>query len=113
MKKFVKGVRLSLIHIYHGGSGTLAVTCLAEPELAFLHGQLHVLRMDETYKNAAPSYTVNFNIAQRTKKAGYYRSGEYYRQDAVFKKGNDIYDRYNMRAKVDFQLTDVYKRQGL
>lgn len=24
--------------------------------------------MDETYKNAAPSYTVNFNIAQRTKK---------------------------------------------
>ena len=62
--------------------------------------------MDETYKNAAPSYTVNFNIAQRTKKAGYYLSGEYYRQDGMFKKGNDIYDRYNMRAKVDFQLTN-------
>ena len=52
------------------------------------------------------SYTVNFNIAQRTKKAGYYLSGEYYRQDGMFKKGNDIYDRYNMRAKVDFQLTN-------
>lgn len=61
--------------------------------------------MDETYNNTAPSYTVNFNISQRTKKVGYYLSGEYYRQDGMFRYGNDKYDRYNMRAKVDFQLT--------
>lgn len=62
--------------------------------------------MKETYSETAPSYTVNFNIAQRTKKVGYYLSGEYYRQDGMLRYGTDIYDRYNMRGKVDFQITD-------
>ena len=62
--------------------------------------------MDETYNNTAPAYTVNFNISQKTKKVGYYLSGEYYRQDGMFRYGNDKYDRYNMRGKVDFQITD-------
>lgn len=62
--------------------------------------------MDEVYENTAPSYTVNFNVSQKTKKTSYYLSGEYARQDGMLKYGNDIYDRYNVRGKVDFQITD-------
>lgn len=61
--------------------------------------------MDEVYKSAAPSYTVNANVSQRSKKGGYYLSAEYLRQDGMFNYGNDIYERYNMRAKVDYQIT--------
>lgn len=62
--------------------------------------------MKEAYEDAAPSYTVNFNISQKTKKVGYYLSGEYFDQDGMFRYGNDTYKRYNFRGKVDFQITD-------
>ena len=44
---FVNHTLVEQIHgyLHHGGSGTLAVTCLEEPELAFLHGELHVLHI--------------------------------------------------------------------
>lgn len=60
--------------------------------------------MDEVYESSAPSYTVNFNVSQKTKKASYYLSGEYARQDGMLNYGNDIYERYNMRGKVDYQI---------
>lgn len=62
--------------------------------------------MDEVYESSAPSYTVNFNISQKAKKTSYYLSGEYARQDGMLRYGNDIYDRYNIRGKVDFQITN-------
>lgn len=62
--------------------------------------------MDEVYEPTAPSYTVNFNVSQKTKKASYYLSGEYARQDGMLRYGNDIYNRYNIRGKADFQVTD-------
>lgn len=62
--------------------------------------------MDEVYESSAPSYTVNFNVSQKTKKTSYYLSAEYARQDGMLKYGNDIYNRYNIRGKVDFQITD-------
>lgn len=60
--------------------------------------------MDEVYHNYSPSYTVNFSIAQKGKKAGYYFSGEYYNQDGMLRYGNDMYKRYNMRGKVYYQI---------
>ena len=44
---FVNHTLVEQVHgyLHHGGSGTLAVTCLEEPELAFLHGELHVLHI--------------------------------------------------------------------
>lgn len=61
--------------------------------------------MDEVYNTSAPSATVNFSISQKTQKVGYYLSGEYFNQDGMFRVGNDIYKRYNLRGKVDFQIT--------
>lgn len=66
----------------------------------------HTDWMDEVYNSTAPSYTVNFNISQRGKKVGYYFSGEYFDQDGMYRYGNDLYKRYNMRGKVDYQITD-------
>lgn len=62
--------------------------------------------MDEVYESSAPSYTVNFNVSQKTKRTSYYLSAEYARQDGMLRYGNDIYNRYNVRGKVDFQITD-------
>lgn len=60
--------------------------------------------MDEVYNSTSPSYTLNFSIAQKGKKAKYYFSGEYYNQDGMLRYGNDLYKRYNMRGKVDYQI---------
>lgn len=60
--------------------------------------------MDEVYNSHSPSYTVNFSISQKGKKAGYYFSGEYYDQDGMLRYGNDLYNRYNMRGKVNYQI---------
>lgn len=66
----------------------------------------HTNWMDEVYNSTAPSYTVNFNISQKGKKVGYYLSGEYFDQDGMLRYGNDLYKRYNLRGKVDYQITD-------
>lgn len=60
--------------------------------------------LETIYKDYAPSYTVNANISRRNDKGGFYLSSEYFKQDGMFKYGNDVYDRYNMRAKVDYQI---------
>lgn len=60
--------------------------------------------LDEVYTDMAPSYTVNANVSRRSDKGGYYLSSEYFRQDGMFRVGNDIYERYNMRGKMDFQI---------
>lgn len=66
----------------------------------------HTDWMKEVYNNTAPSYTVNFSVAQKGKKVGYYLSAEYFDQDGMFRYGNDLYKRYNLRGKVDYQITD-------
>lgn len=66
----------------------------------------HTDWMKETYNDFAPSYTANFSISQRMDKAAFYFSGEYFRQDGMLRYGNDIYERYNLREKVSFDITD-------
>lgn len=90
----------------HGAGSTLPATIVdpSDPNKWAYYGKTNWMK--EAYTDAAPSYTLNFNIAQRTKKVGYYLSGEYYRQDGLLRLGTDIYDRYNMRGKVDLQITD-------
>lgn len=64
---------------------------------------------DEVYTNSSPSYTVNFAVSQKTNKMNYYISGEYYSQDGIMKYGNDKYDRYNLRSKVEINITNWLK----
>ncbi|MCF3108836.1 TonB-dependent receptor [Niabella sp. CC-SYL272] len=61
--------------------------------------------LDEAYNKTAPTYNANLSISKRADKLSYYFSGDYYRQDGLLKYGNDIYKRYNVRGKVDFDVT--------
>lgn len=61
--------------------------------------------MDEVYKPSAPTYSANVNIAKKDDKLSYYLSSEYFRNDGMFRYGNDTYDRLNLRAKADFNLS--------
>lgn len=60
---------------------------------------------DETYKTS-PTYVINADISQKTQKASYFLSSEYTNQEGMLNYGNDTYERYNMRGKVDFQVLD-------
>lgn len=59
----------------------------------------------EAYHNNAPTYNTNLSISKKSDKLSYYLSGEYYRQDGLLRYGNDIYKRYNVRGKVDVDVT--------
>ncbi|WP_460685290.1 SusC/RagA family TonB-linked outer membrane protein [Niabella aquatica] len=62
--------------------------------------------LSEAYNKSAPTYNANLSISKRAEKLSYYFSGDYYQQDGLLKYGNDVYKRYNMRGKVDFDVTD-------
>ncbi|MCD2422634.1 SusC/RagA family TonB-linked outer membrane protein [Niabella pedocola] len=61
--------------------------------------------LKEAYNNSAPTYNANLSISKRSDKLSYYFSGDYYRQDGLLKFGNDTYKRYNVRGKIDFDVT--------
>lgn len=63
----------------------------------------------ETYKDAGFSTIHNVDISGKTERLSYYFSGGYNRQDGMLKLGNDIYNRYNVRSKMEFKLTDWWK----
>jgi TonB-linked SusC/RagA family outer membrane protein len=61
--------------------------------------------MAELYNKYAPAYTGDVSISKKDDKMAYYFSAGYYRQEGSLKYGNDIMDRYNLRAKASFNLT--------
>lgn len=65
--------------------------------------------LKEAYNSTAPTYNANISLAKRSDRIGYYFSGDYYKQDGLLRYGNDIYKRYNVRGKVDFDITNWLK----
>lgn len=65
--------------------------------------------MEEAYKDVGFSTIHNIDISGKTERIAYYFSGGYNRQNGMFKMGNDIYNRYNVRSKLQFKLTDWWK----
>lgn len=61
--------------------------------------------IEEAYHNSAPTYNTNLSVSKKSDKLSYYFSGDYYRQDGMLRYGNDIYNRYNARGKVDLTAT--------
>lgn len=59
----------------------------------------------EAYEKGAPTYNTNISLSKKSEKLSYYFSGDYYRQDGMLRFGNDIYNRYNVRGKVDLNAT--------
>ncbi|MEN7547650.1 TonB-dependent receptor [Rapidithrix thailandica] len=62
--------------------------------------------LDEVYNKSAASYNANFSIGKKDEKMNYYLSSDYFKQEGMFRYGNDIYNRYNLRGKVALQVTD-------
>jgi len=58
----------------------------------------------ESYFNTAPTSTVNMSVGRSTDKINYLFSGQYYRQDGMVRYGSEVYNRYNIRSKVDFNI---------
>lgn len=69
----------------------------------------HTNWQDETYKDTGFSTIQNIDISGKTERLSYYFSAGYNRQNGMFKLGNDIYNRYNVRSKMEFKLTDWWK----
>lgn len=61
---------------------------------------------DEAYKKNSVSHSHNINISGSTEKVRYYFSAEYYNNNGILKVGSDKYNRYNMRNKLDYKITN-------
>lgn len=61
---------------------------------------------DEAYKNLAFSTNHTVDVSGRTDRVNYYFSANYNFQDGMVKYGTDKFNRYNLRSKLDFKLTD-------
>ncbi|MGN6511280.1 MAG: SusC/RagA family TonB-linked outer membrane protein, partial [Chitinophaga sp.] len=60
--------------------------------------------LEEAYRKTAPSSNTNFSISKKDEKLAFYVSGEYFRYNGQLKYGNDIYNRYNLRAKANYEV---------
>ena len=60
---------------------------------------------DDAIKKNAMSQMHNVTISGKSDKVSYFLSGGYSRDNGVFNYSDEKYDKYNMRAKLDFELT--------
>ena len=60
----------------------------------------------EAYKNLAFSTNHNVDVSGKTERLNYYFSAGYNYQDGMVSQGTDKFNRYNLRSKLDFKLTD-------
>lgn len=73
----------------------------ADPSKWAYFGRTNWLK--EAYRNS-PMYTISADISQSSQRSSYYLSAEYTDQTGMLEYGNDTYNRYNVRGKVDFQI---------
>lgn len=64
---------------------------------------------DVFYKKSAFSTNHTIDISGKTEKLNYYISGGYTYQDGMIRFGDFDYNKYNIRAKLDIQLTPWWK----
>ena len=64
---------------------------------------------NEAYKNLAFSTNHTIDVSGKTERLDYYFSGNYNFQDGMVKYGTDKYNKYNLRSKLDFKITDWWK----
>lgn len=61
---------------------------------------------NEAYKNLAFSTNHTIDVSGKTERVNYFFSANYNFQDGMVKYGTDKYNRYNVRSKIDFKVTD-------
>lgn len=69
---------------------------------------------EEAYKNVGFSTTQSIDISGKTERLSYFFSGSYFYQGGMLKQSgvNDQYNRYNLRTKLDFKITDWWNIGG-
>lgn len=69
---------------------------------------------DEAYRNLGAATTHSVDISGKTDRLSYYFSGSYFFQDGMLKAPikNDKFNRYNLRAKLDFKITKWWSIGG-
>ena len=60
---------------------------------------------DELYRSSNISQIHNVNVSGGNDRVTYYFSGGYNEQTGIYRYNPDYYDRYNLRAKLSFQVT--------
>ena len=59
----------------------------------------------EMYNDVHPTTNHSLSVSGGTKAVKYYLSGEYDRQEGMVKVHPDVYEKYNLRSKIDAQIT--------
>lgn len=60
----------------------------------------------EIYNNTGTAHSHNISMSGATKKTSFYLGGEYFSEKGMVKYNTDIYNRYNLRSNVSYQVTD-------
>lgn len=62
--------------------------------------------LDMFYKDFNLTHTHNLSVSGSSERVSYTVSGRYYKQDGIYKIGNENYDSYNLRSKITIKATD-------
>lgn len=60
----------------------------------------------EIYNNTGTAHSHSISMSGATKKTSYYLGGEYFSEKGMVKYNTDMYNRYNLRSNVSYQVTD-------
>lgn len=59
--------------------------------------------MDEVFDDIGLSHSHNLSISGATSKVSYYLGAEYYEEKGMLKINKDVYDRFNIRSRVEYK----------
>jgi TonB-linked SusC/RagA family outer membrane protein len=79
------------------------VTDPNDPNKWFYIGSTDWLR--EAYNKTAPSYNAGISVSKKTEQLNYYFSANYYNQQGLVRDAKEKNNLYNLRGKVDFNIT--------
>jgi TonB-linked SusC/RagA family outer membrane protein len=79
------------------------VTDPTDPNKWFYIGSTDWLK--EAYESSAPTYNVGVNISKKADQLSYYLSANYYKQKGMIKGADENNNIYNLRGKVDLNIT--------
>lgn len=74
-----------------------------DPNKWFYIGSTDWLR--EAYNQSAPTYNVGVTVAKKADQVSYYLSANYYKQKGMIKNADENNNIYNLRGKVDLNVT--------
>ncbi len=61
--------------------------------------------LKEAYEQSAPTYNVGVNVSKKADQLSYYLSANYYRQKGMIRGADENNNIYNLRGKVDLDIT--------